>query len=95
MFKRYTGEEIHGFMFPDYNSKEPRWIDYKDYERACREANEREHATIVGLGRRIRELEEQCAAKDSVIATYESAEFGLSRSPDGSEVGVWKKGFPK
>jgi hypothetical protein len=25
----YTGDEIHGFMMPDYRSDEPRWIDAK------------------------------------------------------------------
>ena len=31
--KRYTGDEIHGFMFGDYRSDEPRWIDGKDTAR--------------------------------------------------------------
>jgi hypothetical protein len=25
----YTGDEVHGFMLPDYRSDEPRWIDAK------------------------------------------------------------------
>lgn len=25
----YTGDEIHGFMLPDYRGDEPRWIDAK------------------------------------------------------------------
>jgi hypothetical protein len=29
-FKRYTGQELHGFMFPDYDATEPRWIDGKN-----------------------------------------------------------------
>lgn len=28
-FKRYTGQELHGFMFSDYDATEPRWIDAK------------------------------------------------------------------
>lgn len=27
--KLYTGDEVHGFMFSDYRSDEPRWIDAK------------------------------------------------------------------
>jgi len=30
--RRYTGEEIHGFMVPDYRSDEPRWIDAKAFD---------------------------------------------------------------
>lgn len=33
MVKRYTGEELHGFMFPDYNAKARRWVDGCDYDR--------------------------------------------------------------
>jgi hypothetical protein len=30
----YTGDEIHGFMFGDYRSDEPRWIDVKQLRNA-------------------------------------------------------------
>lgn len=43
MFKRYTGDEIHGFMFGDYRSDEPRWIDGKHME----------HATVLGMAHQI------------------------------------------
>lgn len=29
MFKLYSGEEIHAFMFPDYRVADRRWIDAK------------------------------------------------------------------
>lgn len=32
MIRYYTGDEIHGFMFGDYRSDKPRWIDAKDHE---------------------------------------------------------------
>lgn len=48
--KLYTGQEIHGFMFPDYKADEPRWIDSKDGEM------ERLHAEIERLRRILREI---------------------------------------
>lgn len=44
--KRYTGDEIHGFMFGDYRSDEPRWIDGKHMELE----------TILGMGKQIERL---------------------------------------
>lgn len=32
--KIYTGEEVHGFMLPDYKADEPRWIDVRELEPA-------------------------------------------------------------
>jgi len=46
MLKRYTGDEIHGFMFGDYRSDEPRWIDGKHME----------HQTILGMAKQIERL---------------------------------------
>lgn len=46
MLKRYTGDEIHGFMFGDYKADEPRWIDGKHMEPA----------TILGMARQIYDL---------------------------------------
>jgi hypothetical protein len=42
--KFYRGDEIHGFMFSDYRSDEPRWIDK---EELIREANRQGHAIAV------------------------------------------------
>lgn len=33
MVRRYSGDELHGFMHPDYLGNEPRWVDGKDYDR--------------------------------------------------------------
>lgn len=33
MVRKYSGDELHGFMHPDYRSNEPRWVDGKDYDR--------------------------------------------------------------
>lgn len=30
VMKLYTGQEIHGFMFPDYKPDEPRWVDARE-----------------------------------------------------------------
>jgi hypothetical protein len=32
----YTGEEIHGFMHPDYRADEPRWIDARELDPILR-----------------------------------------------------------
>jgi hypothetical protein len=46
MLKRYTGDEIHGFMFGDYRSDEPRWIDGKHMK----------YETVLGMARQIERL---------------------------------------
>jgi hypothetical protein len=46
VLKRYTGDEIHGFMFGDYRSDEARWIDGKHME----------HATILGMAHQTERL---------------------------------------
>lgn len=38
--KRYTGDELHGFMFSDYRNDEARWIDGKDYDALAKELAE-------------------------------------------------------
>lgn len=60
------------------------YVAYRDYE-ALEAAFCRWKAETSKDVARIAELNAQCAAKDSVIATYESAKFGLSRSPPSGE----------
>ncbi len=92
-----TREEIDAAEEPTFGGKGTRrYLTDIEYAAMCNLASafdallaERDAARA-----ELAELKIQCAAKDSVIATYESDKFGLSRSPDGAQLGVWKKGFP-
>ncbi len=55
------------------------YVSYKDYQ-ALEDAFSRWKSETCKDVARIAELNAQCAAKDSVIATYESEKFGLQCS---------------
>jgi hypothetical protein len=60
--KRYTGDEIHGFMFPDYRSDEPRWMDGREVDKTMAMAAEATKA-----------LSDESAAKNVLIDELRAA----------------------
>jgi hypothetical protein len=63
MVKRYKGDEIHGFMFPDYDSQAERWVDSADYDALAAELDgyKESHEKYCPSAARIRDLEAQIA----------------------------------
>ncbi len=83
MLKRYTGDEIHGFMFPDYRSDEPRWIDGKELNVAKHDSD---LSTIRDLGQRILALEQAMSTIShcETCATCANIAYSLLHGVSGS-----------